>query len=248
MNVAHWSWRASAGAALIASALGGAGAQEPALRKITHVIELFTSQGCSYCPRADQLVQAIAHEPGIAAVSYPVDYWDYIGWHDTLASPGNTQRQKSYAAGKEGGQVFTPQIIVDGSVSVAGGDHHALHEAMAGAGLPSNDADAAITLRHEGSHFFADIAGGQGGPATVLALRITPSSTVRIQRGENAGRTVTYTNVVREINDLGVWTGGAISFELPSTANLDDGFIVLLQKGTPEQPGAILAAAKTAGL
>ncbi len=77
------------------------------------VVELFTSQGCSSCPPADRLVSAMARNPDMIAVSFPVDYWDYIGWKDTLASPHFTARQKAYASVRGDGHVYTPQIVVD---------------------------------------------------------------------------------------------------------------------------------------
>jgi hypothetical protein len=93
-----------------------------------------------------------------------------------------------------------------------------------------------------------EVASGSGGPAGVFVLRIARASTVQILRGENAGRSVTYTNVVRAINKLGDWIGQAATFDMPGAARDGEGFIVLVQKGTPERPGAILAAAKTEGL
>ncbi len=87
-----------------------------------------------------------------------------------------------------------------------------------------------------------------GGPTGVFALRVTRASTVLIQRGENAGRSITYTNVVRAIEKLGDWTGETATFDVPGGGPGGEGFVVLVQKGTPERPGAILAAAKTEGL
>lgn len=89
---------------------------------INYVVELFTSQGCAYCPRADQWLAAIARAPDVVAVSLPVDYWDYIGWRDTLASPAFTARQKAYAAAHGEANVYTPQVIVNGLAGAAGGD------------------------------------------------------------------------------------------------------------------------------
>ena len=103
-------------------------------------------------------------------------------------------------------------------------------------------------LSEAGGHYSVEIAGGSGGPAGVFALRVARASTVQILRGENAGRSVTYTNVVRAINKLGDWIGQTATFDMPDTAGDGEGFIVLVQKGTPERPGAILAAAKTEGL
>jgi hypothetical protein len=237
---------ARAAAVFLACCNLGAGQFSPS--KVNYVVELFTSQGCSFCPRADQMLAAMAREPGVVAVSFPVDYWDYIGWRDTLASPAFTARQRAYAEAHGEAQVYTPQIIVNGLAGVAGGDRDEIQKtikAVAGA-------DGALTvpmhLSQADGHFSIEVAEGGGGPAGVFVLRVVRSSTVNIQRGENAGRVVTYTNVVRAIDKVGDWNGQTATFEMPRTPVSGEGFVVLIQKGTPERPGAILAAAKTEGL
>jgi hypothetical protein len=215
---------------------------------INYVVELFTSQGCAYCPRADQWLAAIARAPDVVAVSFPVDYWDYIGWRDTLASPAFTARQKAYAAAHGEGQVYTPQVIVNGLAGAAGGDRAEIEQAIKTAKGVDGALTVPVRLSETGGHFMVEVASGSGGPAGVFVLRIARASTVQILRGENAGRSVTYTNVVRAINKLGDWIGQAATFDMPGAARDGEGFIVLVQKGTPERPGAILAAAKTEGL
>ena len=239
---------ACARAAAVVLACCNLGAGPVTSSKVNHVIELFTSQGCSFCPRADQLLAAMAREPDVVAVSLPVDYWDFIGWRDTLASPAFTARQKAYAAAHGEGQVYTPQVIVNGVAGVAGGNREEIEQAI----KEAKGLDGALTvpmrLSEAGGHYSVEVAKGGGGPAGVFVLRVARASTVHIQRGENAGRVVTYTNVVRAIDKLGDWTGETATFDMPGTAPDGEGFVVLVQKGTPERPGAILAAAKTEGL
>jgi hypothetical protein len=239
---------ACARAAAIVLVCGNLGAGPLTSSKVNYVIELFTSQGCSFCPRADHFLAAIAREPDVVAVSFPVDYWDYIGWQDTLASPAFTARQKAYAAALGEGHVYTPQVIVNGLASAAGGDRIEIEQAI----KTTTGVDGALTvplrLSDAGGHYVVEVAEGGGGPAGVFALRVARASTVHIQRGENAGRVITYTNVVRAIDKLGDWTGQTATFDMPGTAPDGEGFVVLVQKGTPERPGAILAAAKTEGL
>ena len=167
---------------------------------------------------------------------------------DTLASPAFTARQKAYAAAHGDGQVYTPQVIVNGLAGVAGGDCAEIGQAI----KATNGVDGALTvsmrLSETGGHYFTEVAGGSGGPAGVFALRVARVSTVQILRGENAGRTVTYTNVVRAIDKLGDWSGETATFDMPGAARDGEGFVVLVQKGTPDRPGVILAAAKTGGL
>src|SRR5215213_8380181 len=93
----------------------GQGASDGAIASPQAVVELFTSQGCSSCPPADALLTDLAQRPDVVALTLPVDYWDYLGWKDTLASPAFTARQRAYAHGRSDRQVYTPQIIVNGS-------------------------------------------------------------------------------------------------------------------------------------
>src|SRR5215470_4237706 len=86
------------------------------------VIELFTSQGCSSCPPADQLLGQFANDPTVVALSLPIDYWDYLGWKDTLAKPAHSARQRAYASARGDRAVYTPQVVVNGSVHVQGSD------------------------------------------------------------------------------------------------------------------------------
>ncbi|MCI0598887.1 MAG: DUF1223 domain-containing protein [Beijerinckiaceae bacterium] len=233
-------------AAVVAGCCLGPG--QLALAQDSYVVELFTSQGCSSCPRADQWLAAIARGPDVVAVSFPVDYWDYIGWRDTLASPAHTARQKAYADANGEGRVYTPQVIVNGLAAAAGGDEAEIEQAIRAA--KGRDGAMAVNMRlsRANSHYLVEVAEGGNGPASVLALRVARATTVHILRGENAGKQVTYTNVVRGIEKLGDWTGGTATFDLPGVPHDGEGFVVLLQKGTPGRPGPILAAAKSEGL
>ncbi len=216
------------------------------------VVELFTSQGCSSCPPADRLVGAMARNPGLIAVSFPVDYWDYIGWKDTLASPHFTARQKAYASVRGDGHVYTPQIVVDGRSAVVGSDEDGVKESIdanKGSGgaltVPIRLKDAAGILHIELGAGTGDLARASAG---VFILRVAHTRTVTIERGENKGRSITYTNVVRAMRKIGEWHGEAANFEVTELKAEDEGYVVFLQQGTLEEPGTILAAAKGTGL
>lgn len=84
------------------------------------VVELFTSQGCSSCPPANQAVADLADRPDVLALSFGVTYWDALGWKDTFASPQFTARQWDYARSLRHTQVWTPQVVVDGRVDTVG--------------------------------------------------------------------------------------------------------------------------------
>ena len=210
------------------------------------VIELFTSQGCSSCPPADRLLGDLAKSPDLIALSFPVDYWDYIGWKDTLADPAFTARQKAYAAQRGDGQVYTPQAVIDGVTHVVGSDRMEISGALTSTARRKGAMTVPVGLSVANGKVAIDVgAAPPDGPrkAAVWLLDTIPSKTVAIGRGENSGRSVTYTNIVRKISKLGDWTGEPAHFEMASRLN-QGGYVVLLQAGEPG-PGPILGAAKT---
>ena len=222
------------------AAIPAARAAEP----VRGVVELFTSQGCSSCPPADRYLAELAKDPGLLVLSWPVDYWDYIGWKDTFASPAFTARQKAYASARRDDQVYTPQAVIDGVTHAVGNDRDRVQEALDANGRTLS---CVITLAHRDGKIGIDVApkDGASGSATVWLLRVLRTANVAIGRGENKGRSVTYTNVVREAIPVGQWSGGPVHFDAARPA-LGEGeaFVVLLQSGTAGKPGPILAAAK----
>jgi hypothetical protein len=210
------------------------------------VIELFTSQGCSSCPPADQLLGELAADPSLVSVSVPVDYWDYLGWRDTLADPRNAARQKAYAHARGDGQVYTPQVVVNGALHALGSDKAAIELAIA-----ASRKKGAMSLRptlslDEGrlKVTVPDLVDAPAG-AEVWLLGVLKAATITIGRGENKGRTITYHNVVRRWIKLGEWNGKANSWSIPvqtlKGANVDEA-AVMVQSGTSEKPKAILGA------
>src|SRR5206468_6473599 len=125
------------------------------------VIELFTSQGCSSCPPADQLLGELEDDPSLVSVSVPVDYWDYLGWKDTLADPRNTARQKAYAHARGDGQVYTPQVVVNGALHVVGSDRSAIEHAIAETRKNGAMPALPVTLVLAGGQLTAEIADGR---------------------------------------------------------------------------------------
>lgn len=213
------------------------------------VVELFTSQGCSSCPPADRLANELARDGRTLVLTLPVDYWDYLGWKDTLASPSNTARQQAYARARGDRKVYTPQIVVNGTVAAVGGDGPAVIAALAraetdgGLALPVTVslADGRLQVAVEAPR------GPVAAPhAEVWVFALERSRTVQIGRGENAGRTVTYANVVRHMTRLGAWDGTPARFEIATSEALPadaDAVAVVVQAGTGGQPGPVLGAA-----
>lgn len=214
---------------------------------IVSVVELFTSQGCSSCPPADHLLSRLARHSDVVAVSFPIDYWDFIGWKDTLASPTFTARQKDYAAARGDGRVYTPQAVIDGLAAAVGSDKTQIARAIKANRGREGALSVPMHLAEARDVLHIDIGAGPDVSASVYVLRVVRSTTVVIGRGENSGRSVTYTNVVRAIHKIGDWHGAAHSYDLTELKGDDEGYVVLLQKGPENRPGAILAAAKSAG-
>ena len=174
------------------------------------LVELFTSQGCSSCPPADEFLGRLSHEPAIVAISRPVTSWDRFGWRDTLAREQNTDLQRDYAIRyRQDG--YTPQAVVQGRVMLIGGREGAVHRAIdeyrAASGAPPQ-------LRVEGQTLLLDGAAAQ--PAEIRLLALRGRVRVPIGRGENSGRTVDYVNVVVDETPIGTWRGGPLRLPIPA--------------------------------
>ena len=216
------------------------------------VVELFTSQGCSLCPPADAALRDLARRTDVIALTMPVDYWDYLGWRDTLAKPAFTARQRAYAATRGDRQVFTPQVVVNGKGACIGSDAAAL-EQLIQAGRPGPG--VGVTLSESAVTVAVNIAGTTNGAARshigeVWVVSVAKAREVAIERGENRGKTITYANVARGITRIGEWRGAPLRLEVPlATAKGDgDGYVALLQAPDGEKLGPILGAAKSPGL
>jgi hypothetical protein len=212
------------------------------------VIELFTSQGCSSCPAADKLLGELSKDPSLVAISVAVDYWDYLGWQDTLAIPGHTKRQKAYAHVRGDRELYTPQVIVNGSVQALGNDRGAIERAILASRYNNTTAlSLPLTLSVDNDKLTVSAPAGKSDTsAEVWLCPLSKAVQVAIGRGENSGKTVTYHNVVRRWVKLGVWTGKAESWSIPVSDIKTDGIdavAVVVQGGKASAPGAMLGAA-----
>ncbi len=203
------------------------------------VVELFTSQGCSSCPPADAYLGELAARSDVLPLALHVNYWDYLGWKDSFGSSAYTTRQRAYAAAGARRTVFTPEVLVGGSVSLVGHDRRGIEAAISKA-LAAGPG-ARLEIARQGGQLIVEVApAGRPQPeSTVVLFRYLPEATVDIQRGENAGRRLTYHNVVRKIVALGTWDGR--HRERYSYADEGEGrAAVIVQQG---RFGPILAAA-----
>lgn len=228
---------------------GGLAAEEARPSRPLAVVELFTSQGCTSCPPADALLAEMALSDDVVALAYHVDYWDYLGWQDTLANADNTARQYEYSNVFGSRSVYTPQAVINGQLHVNGADRAALDGAIeeaSGAGaLPVE-----VELSYEGDTVVIETGPGRvpgGGEAHVMLVYFNPATEVEITRGRNKGRSFTFWNSVSRFHSAGVWHGRAARFEIPMSEIVKKGAggcAVLVQAVTRDgMPGAILGAA-----
>lgn len=242
----------------------GAAAMGPA-PAMPVVVELYTSQGCAACPPADRMLAALARRSDVIALALHVDYWDYIGWADTFALPGHTERQKRYARAHGMSTIFTPQAVVMGTDLIEG-FRVAEIEALIAAHR-SAPPEVRLTLAR-GPGGTLQIRGEALAPPVVVAsrapegaagltlgdapalrasaahdvqlVRILPSASVEITAGENAGLRVEYVNIVTDWQHVGHWDLRApLALDLPLAG--DAPAVVLVQ--APGQ-GAIVGAAR----
>ena len=240
----------------LAALLGAAIAVAPAAHagEPRAVIELFTSQGCSSCPPADKLLGELARDPSLVTMSLAVDYWDYLGWKDTLALHGHSNRQRAYSLARGDRDVYTPQVVVNGVLHVLGSDKAAIERAIAQTRENSKTLALPVKMKVVDGKVIVDVpaAAGDTESAEVWLCPITATAPVAIGRGENSGHTLTYTNVVRRWIKLGVWSGKAETFSLPLGELAGAGFAiedidrlsVVVQSGVAAKPGVMLGAAQ----
>ena len=249
------SWGALAAGILCLAAASGSGPSACAASAEDEqplvTVELFTSQGCSSCLPADAYLAELAKRPDVLALSLPVDYWDYLGWRDTLAIPEHTKRQYDYAQKLGTRRPYTPQVVVDGHYDCVGSDKQKIEFAIKRF-EKANQTRIPVSVAQEGTMVTVSVGArpetrkkkpADVTQATVWLVRFEPTHQVPIAKGENEGHTVTYTNVVRNWSPLGVWDGTPASFKLSRTDLNREGvaFAVLVQQ---ESTGPILGVAR----
>jgi hypothetical protein len=216
------------------------------------VVELFTSQGCSSCPPADKIIGELAKDPSIIALSMPIDYWDYLGWKDTLADSRFSARQKAYSLMRGDRDVYTPQVVVNGSVHVIGSDRARIEGAIGETRKVDGVMSVPVTMTLSGKQINVSVAASAKAPAAmhgeIWIGSVSKAVPISVGRGENRGRELTYYNVVRNLLKVGDWNGAAGSWTVP-LENISregvDAAVVYVQDGNRDKPGPMLGAAYT---
>tara|TARA_R110002124_G_scaffold109676_10_gene262843 strand:- start:8282 stop:9019 length:738 start_codon:yes stop_codon:yes gene_type:complete len=236
-------WLSAALATVVLSVLAQPASADGVRMRPKAVVELFTSQGCSSCPPADALLTSLAGQQDVVALAYHVDYWDYVGWKDTFGAAEYSDRQRAYAQSWGSSRIFTPQMVINGTKGVVGSRRGEVNGAVDRASLPlpidvTEDGDmlkiaipADLTLKD----------------AVVWMVTYVDRADVAIERGNNAGKTMAYTQVVTGRQVVGVWecsTGATIKLPIPEVlANTSTGIAVIVQQERDGLPGPILGAA-----
>lgn len=208
------------------------------------LLELYTSQGCSSCPAADALLAELAKDPALIPLALHVDYWDYIGWADSFASPQFTERQKAYARAAGSRMIYTPQMVVAGEARIEGNDPEAVAQAVAAAQAMPVSAGLQLTREGEGLRIQATLTQPIA-PLRVQLVRYKPEETVEIAHGENAGRRVSYHNIVTDWQVLADWPGEPpLDIVVPKVG--EGPLVVLLQRMAESSngPAEVVAAAR----
>ena len=202
------------------------------------VVELFTSQGCYSCPPADEVLGELAEREDVLPLAFHVTYWDRLGWPDTLGLPAGTARQEAYAHSLGTGRMYTPQMVVQGQIDVVGSQRARVMRALE---IATEHARADVDVSVQNGQLA--IAAGERTDARVWLAAFDDVNEVAIDRGENAGKTLTYHHSVRELTELGRYDGTEMAAELPLSrlaADGRDGAAILVQR----DDGAIIGAAR----
>ena len=178
------------------------------------VVELYTAQGCASCGEANAYVAKLAERKDVLALTFPVDYWDYLGWADTFAKPEFAERQKAYVAKLSLREPYTPQVVVDGQAEAAGSKTERINKLVKDA---AKAVKASPDIRFAGSRVYVGTARAPKGGGEVWLVRYDPKTQeVAVRAGDNKGQTIAEKNVVREVARLGAWKGHPVAFRLPA--------------------------------
>ena len=194
------------------------------------VVELFTAQGCASCGEANANVARLADKPGLLALTFSVDYWDYLGWTDTFARPEFAERQEAYVARLSLREPYTPQVVVDGQAQTSGSKADKVDKLVREASKAQRNPP---DIHFVGSaRVYVGSARPPKGGGEVWLIRYDPrEQDVAVRSGDNKGQILPHRNVVREVVRLGGWRGRPAAFRLPPASEEGLNTVVLVQAG-----------------
>lgn len=203
------------------------------------VLELFTSEACSSCPPADALLKRYAERKDLVALTFHVDYWDYLGWKDTFASSKNSDRQRAYSKAMGDGMVYTPQMVVNGRLHIKGSNRAEIDSAIDKGARQLADRQAPVVVSSDKGQLVIEVGAGKPGAvdapaATVWLAVVQKVATSSVRAGENSGKTLSYANVVRDLTPVGTWDGKPATIRLDGRAVMrhdTEACAVLVQQG-----------------
>ncbi|MFI4988760.1 MAG: DUF1223 domain-containing protein, partial [Alphaproteobacteria bacterium] len=211
-------------ALIVASSLAAAAASDPPV-----VVELYTSEGCSSCPPADAYLGELAKQPGVVALAFHVDYWDYIGWKDPFAFPAATERQRRYTTTLGSRYLYTPEMVVDGARDATGSDRDTISKLIATQGKIVRKLPLAVSETSEDKYTVSLPASSFTGGATVWMMVYDREHSTPVVRGENEGRTLQEFNVVRTLRSIGRYDGKAQDIAVAMELTREQGCAILVQ-------------------
>jgi hypothetical protein len=193
------------------------------------VVELFTSQGCSSCPPADNFLGELAQRSDVLALAFHVDYWNYIGWTDPFASKIATQRQRDYSQRLALRYVYTPQMVINGAAEGVGAEPDTIIPLIKAAAADPAPRALTTLARTGNGHLTVHIdAGSTSERALIWLVGFDRVHTTSVLRGENEGRTLKGYHVVRSFREIGTWSGAAVDLDIAANAASGDGSIAVL--------------------
>ena len=202
------------------------------------VVELFTSQGCSSCPPADEIIRKLVDEDNVIVLGWHVDYWDYLGWKDEFSRPENTQRQMGYRDRWNLRSLYTPQAVIHGEAQIIGSDERKVRMYIDQFQADGSPLDLNLSRTGNTANIRVSAKGSGLPAADIYFVKIIPETSTEIARGENAGKTIKYVNVVEEMIWVADWNGRSTkSVSAPFDGGSD--YVVLIQA---KEFGPILGA------
>lgn len=227
------------------SMLASVSVQAQEQEQVKGVVELFTSQGCASCPPADEALRKLIQKGDVVGLSYHVDYWNYLGWADSLASKENTERQYGYARALGRNNVYTPQAVVNGRDHVKGADVQAIYGRLDAFTRAGEGLSVPVKASRVADEIAIDIGEGKG-KADVVVAYFNREQVVDVQKGENQGKKISYWHSVYDVQTVGMWDGKSMSVKLPASIlskAKNGGCAVLLQTSDAQgNPAAIVGA------